>query len=416
MSDEALKGYKCPNCGAPLVYKGDVQKMVCEFCDSQFEMSEFSEDTLHRDEAADWQQNHAAAMDESGMKEYVCKSCGAGLVTAEGTGATECPYCGNPVVVSETFSGMNVPDGVLPFKVDKKSAKDALLNFYKGKKLLPNDFVESNHLDNITGLYVPFWLFSCGASADAFYEAKKERKVKDGDDDKTEVKEYRVQRSGSMSFENVPADGSKEMNNAYMDSLEPFDYKDIVDYNPAFLQGYLANKYDEDQKEVEERVDRRMRSTVSEKLRETVKGYDSVTELSCDVSFSDPLIKCCLLPVWMLSTRYGDGVYSFAMNGQTGEVTGDLPIDKGKQTFWFCIPALISFAVIMLVLAFTGHLETWPVVFALLASLIVGAIYVGGERSKMSSHEGTDAGRYLNHESVNISVRTDRHIRTYYED
>ena len=416
MSDEALKGYKCPNCGAPLVYKGDVQKMVCEFCDSQFEMSDFSEDTLHRDEAADWQQNHAAAMDESGMKEYVCTSCGAGLVTAEGTGATECPYCSNPVVVSETFSGMNVPDGVLPFKVDKKSAKDALLKFYQGKKLLPNDFTQSNHIDNITGLYVPFWLFSCMASADAYYEAKNERSIKQGDKEKKEIKEYRVQRSGIMNFENVPADGSKEMNNAYMDSLEPYDFKDIVDYNPAFLQGYLANKYDEDQKEVEERVDSRMRSTVSSKLRETVTGYDSVTEKACNVSFSDSKIKCCLLPVWMLSTRYGDGVYSFAMNGQTGEVTGDLPIDKGKQTFWFCIPALVSFAVMIVLALIMDYLSANVALVAFVVALLIGAIYVGGETRKMSAHEGTDASIYLLRDSVKITTKTDKHIRTYYKD
>ena len=118
----------------------------------------------------------------------------------------------------------------------------------------------------------------------------------------------------------------------------------------------------------------------------------------------------------MLSTRYGDGVYSFAMNGQTGEVTGDLPIDKGKQTFWFCIPALVSFAVMIVLALILDYLSANVALVAFVVALLIGAIYVGGETRKMSAHEGTDASIYLLRDSVKITTKTDKHIRTYYKD
>lgn len=414
--EKDLQGYKCPNCGGPLIYKGDVQKMVCEYCDSTFEMSEFSEDTKHKDAPTDWSSVDNGTIDGDGMSEYICESCGAALITQETTGATECPYCGNPVVVSATFSGMNLPDAVLPFKVDKKSATDALKNFYKGKKLLPNGFVDTNHIDNISGMYVPFWLFDCNAKGSGFYNATIE---KDKGDQK-EIKEYKVMRSATMRFENVPADGAKGMKDEYMDSIEPFNFKELTDYNPAYLSGYVANKYDENQDEVKNRVDSRMRDTVRNELRSTVNGYTSVSEQSCNVDFDDATIRYCMLPVWMLSTRYKGEVYSFAMNGQTGKVTGDLPIDNGKKTGMFITTSLISF-VVMAILFIIGivllemEFSVITLIIALIIALIIGGCVTGAEVHKMTAHRGTSASAYLVKDSFKLIGKNDRHVRTRYE-
>ncbi|OQA26317.1 MAG: DNA-directed RNA polymerase subunit P [Firmicutes bacterium ADurb.Bin354] len=417
MTDD-LKGYKCPNCGAPLVFKGDVQKMVCEFCDSSFEMSEFAGDAKHKGDVqeGEWQQEDKGHINEEGMLEYVCKSCGAALITQQGTGATECPYCGNPVVISNTFSGMDLPDGVLPFAVDKKSAKDALLRFYSDKKLLPDNFKDNNHLDNISGIYVPFWLFDCKADGNGFFKATKERTVTRNGKEQKEIQEYRVLRSGTMDFKNVPADGSKEMDDSYMDSLEPFDYSKMTDYNPAYLSGYLANKYDEDKNDVRERVDSRMRATVETELRKTVTGYTSVNTQACDVAISDARIRYCMLPVWMLATKYNNQVFSFAMNGQTGAVTGNLPIDKGKCTKLFWTTTLVCALIASILVCFIDELFSTTEVIALGIAVMIGFIRLSSEKSKMTAHKGSEASRYLVRDSLKITNRQDKHVNTRYED
>lgn len=411
-----LSGYKCPNCAAPLVFNGELQKMVCEYCDSQFDMSEFSKDAVHRDENLKWETStNTSKIEGEGMKEYVCSSCGAGLITGEGTGATECPYCGNPVNIKETFEGMNVPDGLIPFALKKDAAKDALIKFYGDKKLLPDDFKDQNHLDNIMGLYVPFWLFSCTADGAGYFNATKERRIQKPGNDQREIKEFRVMRKGRMDFVNVPADGSKEMDDAYMDSIEPYDYSKITDYNPAYLSGYVANKYDEDQEAVKNRVTERLRTTVANELEKTVTGYDTVSKAGCDVDMLNPVIKNCLMPVWMLSTKYNDQVYSFAMNGQTGKVTGNLPIDPAKKTKEFIIPAIITFVIAVIICLITSA-EFMGYVVALIIAAAVGWIKMSSEVSKMSAHKGTQASNYLVKNSFKLESKQDKLVNTRYEE
>ncbi len=427
MAEQGYHDYKCPNCGGPLKFRGDLNKMACEYCDSTFDMAEFQADTQVKTEESDWSQGQAKPMDSAGVKEYSCNTCGAVLVAEENLGATECPYCGNPLVIKDTFEGMNLPDGVIPFAVDKQSAQEAMRNFYKGKKLLPKGFVDNNRIDHVKGLYVPFWLFDCKTRGDGFYRCTQkngyDQKVRQGGQETverwTEVKEYAVSRSATMDFEKVPADASKEMNDAYMDSLEPYDYSKITDYNAAYFSGYVASKYDEEVADVKERVDARIRSTVKDEIRDTVKGYDTVDTESCQVDIREGKIHYCMLPVWMLSTKYNGEVYSFAMNGQTGKVTGNLPVDKNLATGYFFKISIITMLVAQLILWLMGSFQNENLLMyegvALLASLVVGALALSSAKAAMVSHMKTEAKHYLVKDSFRLQSRNDRYLGVHYE-
>ncbi len=415
MADNGFHDYKCPNCGGPLAFRGDLNKMVCEYCDSQFDMSEFSQDTQVKEEVTDWQQSATQQMDGTGMKEYVCNTCAAVLVAEETTGATECPYCGNPLVIKDTFEGINLPDGIIPFAVDKAKAQEALHNFYKGKKLIPDSFIDKNRIDNINGLYVPFWLFDCDTDGDCFYRATKEREYDKGDEVWKEIEDYAVTRSAKMRFEKVPADASKEMKDAYMDSLEPFDYSKITDYNPAYMSGYVANKYDEDANAVKERVDGRIRSTAKQKIRDTVKGYSSVNATAENINIRDGRVRYCMLPVWMLSTQWNGQVYSFAMNGQSGKVVGDLPIDSGKSTKLFLSTALITAVIATILLYFIlGEFGT-ALIASIVIGLIVGGISLSSAKAAMVASEKTQADHFLVDNSFALTNQLDRYTGTRHE-
>ena len=109
---------------------------------------------------AQWQEGEA-----DGLRSYVCKSCGGEIVGDENTAATSCPFCGNPVVMMGQFSGALKPDLVIPFKLDKKAAKEGLKKHLTGKRFLPKIFKDQNHIDEIKGIYVPFWLFDTDVDA-----------------------------------------------------------------------------------------------------------------------------------------------------------------------------------------------------------------------------------------------------------
>lgn len=202
-----------------------------------------------------WQDGEA-----DGLRSYVCKSCGGEIVGDGNTAATSCPFCGNPVVMMGQFSGALKPDLVIPFKLDKKAAKAGLMQHLAGKRLLPKVFKDQNHIDEIKGVYVPFWLFDADADAQVRYKATKVREWSDNDYDYKDIEYYLVRRAGSLGFEHVPVDGSSKMPDDLMESIEPYDFADAVEFQTAYLAGYLADKYDVDAEQSVERANERVKN------------------------------------------------------------------------------------------------------------------------------------------------------------
>ena len=271
----------------------------------------------------EWTEN-----EESGLRSYVCQSCGGEIVGDATTAATACPFCGNPVVMMEQFSGMLKPDLVIPFKLDKNDAKAAFKKHISGKRLLPKTFKDENHIDEIKGIYVPFWLFDAHADASVTYDAETVRTWSDSDYNYTETKYYKAYRSGYTDFAAIPVDGSQKMADDLMESIEPYDLSEAVDFQTAYLAGYFADKYDVTAEQSIGRVNERVKSSIEELFRDTVTGYDTVSQGDSSVSLSHSSAKYALYPVWLLNTTYQGKQYTFAMNGQTGKFVGDLPLDK----------------------------------------------------------------------------------------
>lgn len=359
MSD--INEYKCPSCGGAIEFDSHSQKMKCPYCDTEFDLEtlkkydeQLSKEAEQKDDISDWQTDPGKQWQEGetdGMNVYTCKSCGGEIVSDENTGATSCPYCGNPVILTERFRGALRPDMVIPFKLDKKAAKEAYYKHIKGRPLLPKVFRRENHIDEIKGIYVPFWLFDADVAADARYKATKVRTWSDSDYDYTETSYYSVDRSGNMSFVSVPVDGSSRMPDDLMESIEPYKVADAVEFQTAYLSGYLADKYDVDAQQSTDRARERMKESAQDVLRDTVKGYASVIPENTNVRISGGDAKYALYPVWILNTTWRGKKYIFAMNGQTGRMTGDLPVDNGAYTSWLLgLTAVFSIAAYLVAL------------------------------------------------------------------
>ena len=232
------------------------------------------------------------------------------------------------------FSGALRPDFVIPFKLDKNAAKAGLQKHLTGKRLLPKIFKDQNHIDEIKGVYVPFWLFDTDADARVRYRTTKLRCWSDSEYNYTETSHFLVHRGGSVGFEHVPVDGSSRMADDLMESIEPYDFSDAVDFQTAYLAGYLADKYDVDAEQSIERANERVKKSAEEAFASTVEGYDTVTAESSSVQLHGGKAKYALYPVWILNTTWKGQKYTFAMNGQTGKFVGDLPVDKAAARRW----------------------------------------------------------------------------------
>ena len=346
-----LQEYKCPCCGGAIEFSSNAQKMVCPYCDTEFEMETLAsyDEALNtpQEDNMEWQTQAGSEWDESeteGLREYVCKSCGGVIVGDAMTGATSCPYCDNPVVMMGQFTGALKPDYVIPFKLDKKAAIAALNRHYGGKKLLPKIFSSQNHIEEVKGIYVPFWLFDADADAQIRYKASKIRSWSDSRYNYTETSFFSVIRAGSLGFERVPVDGSSKIDDTLMESLEPYSFNDAVDFRTAYLAGYLADKYDVDADASITRANERIKKSTEDAFRSTVNGYTSVIAENTNVQLQNGKAKYALYPVWILNTTWNGQKYTFAMNGQTGKLVGDLPMDKGAYNKYLFMTTAIGAA------------------------------------------------------------------------
>ena len=376
-----VTNYQCPACTGPLHYSAKSGKLECDYCGSSFDVAEIEALYARKEaeaaaakqeaeaaaakQAADAKAEAAqAAKDEAaeaaaasggwdtsdlsrdwgaeadGLCVYSCPSCGAELICDQSTAATACPYCGNPAIVPGQFSGALRPDYILPFRLSKDDAVQALRAHYKGKPFLPRSFTSANHIEQIQGVYVPFWLFDGGAEGAASYRASNTNVYETGDYEITETRHYHVVRAGSLAFEKIPVDASSKMPDDHMDSIEPFDYTQLRPFSTAYLPGYLADKYDVTIDDSRDRADTRCRETLAQALRDTVTGYGACVTEREDIALRRGKVHYALLPVWMLSTKWHGQDFLFAMNGQTGKLVGDLPTDRGR--FWGMFAAIAA--------------------------------------------------------------------------
>lgn len=336
---EQILEYKCPCCGAGLHFSGPEIKLTCQYCDNTFELEAvqaFNEsEQTHADH---WESSANTAWtqeEQNVVATYTCPSCGGELMTDENTAATFCPYCGNPTVLPGRLSGGIRPDAVIPFRTTKDDAKKAFLELCKGKPLLPREFTAEHRLEKITGIYVPFWLYDCDSGFDARYSATRVHHWSDANYRYTRTEHFLLLRSADARFSHIPMDGSSKMDDTIMESIEPFDFGELIDFDTAYLTGFLADKYDVEVQVGHDRVRQRVSQSMDDLVAPTMIGYASVIPTSKNVHVDHGCAKYVLLPVWMLHTKYRDKTYVFAMNGQTGKMTGTFPICPKRSWAWF---------------------------------------------------------------------------------
>jgi len=145
-----------------------------------------------------------------------------------------------------------------------------------------------------------------------------------------------------MDFTKIPVDGSTRFDNDIMNSIEPFDYNEIVPYNHAYLSGFLAEKYDTEGEVIYNEAKERALNSAKDTLANSIKGYETVRQLENSLSAKETKKEYALLPVWMVNVKYKDKMHIFAMNGQTGEFIGNIPLDKTKTVIYSIIIFVIS--------------------------------------------------------------------------
>ena len=329
---------KCPNCGGATRFDPAKGKYVCEYCGTVFEIDPAKpSDSSGKWEELDFSQlnEQATHADAANLPVYQCVSCGAEVIAPPEQAALPCPYCGNNIVLTDRITGKLRPDGIIPFRIESRDLPAAVKDFYKGKKLLPKGYFSSASMGMVTGVYVPFWVFTGRLSGRMTFKAETSSSVRKGDYVYTTTKYYRLIRDASLAFSDIPVDASTKIDDRLMDSLEPFDMTQVQGFDMRYMAGFTADRFDQSTKDIAPRAEKRMRTSMNNIVQASAgRGYGSVS-LSGSQLRSDLKPRYLLFPVYLFDIMYNGKKYHYAVNGQTGKVVGELPDDPGTKTGYF---------------------------------------------------------------------------------
>ena len=338
MSSSGTISHKCPNCDAVLKFNPSEQNWKCEFCYSVFNKEQISEAEKKNEITKDSKANIL-----SDYNLYICSSCGAQIIADENTSATSCVYCKNTAILRNKLVGEFKPDKIIPFSKTREDAINVFTKFSKGKPLAPSTFTDKNNIQEMKGIYIPFWLYDYDVHGRLNGNYTKNYIWTSGATQYRKVEIYKVEKEATMSFNKIPVDGSLRFDNFIMNSIEPFDYSALEDFHHSYLSGFLAEKYDVDSNTAQYDALSRSYASATKKLSED-------TMLSIENTNHTANLKKCeyaLLPVWLLNIKYNNKIYTFAMNGQTGKMTGKIPVDRKK----IIIYSIIIFTILVTILS-----------------------------------------------------------------
>ena len=368
----SAESVKCPTCGSNIVYEPELGSMMCRNCGNIYSPDTMeSRGSLGISKEHDYMGDSDVSGDDKKRHEIVCNSCGATLIADENTMSTMCPFCGSPALITRRMTREFKPDYIIPFKIDKDQAKTIAKNWLNTRSYVPWGFKNKCRLTNMTALYVPFWLLDCVVHSEM------------GGTGKNGGRALEVNAKMAYHVKGVPFDASVKIANKLMEAIEPYDYKDMVRFESKYLQGFYADKYDQVPTDITNRIVRRIDKfsrdeigLISHRYQEfEVRSEKNLTWMS------DASVKYCLLPVWFMTVEFEGSTYQFAINGQTGEASGQVPttstadklysIGKITDSVWKFIPVALCLLIpaIMFIISFnssfTGSMEQAPMMLAL---------------------------------------------------
>ena len=339
--------YKCPNCDGGLVFDPESGTYACEYCLSKFTQDELTADS----QSAEVVQEEPAA-DETiseGAVVYHCPSCGAEIITDETTAATFCFYCHNPIVLAGKLEGEYLPDGIIPFKITKDEAIEKFQEWILKKKFIPRGFYSKRQIEKMSGVYFPYWLYGCETDSYLNGTARDLRIWRVGDIEYTETKVFAIRRAGKVMFNHLPKTALQKAQNAMLKGIFPYEFGAMEKFHMGFLSGFQAEKRDIDKESLSEEIRQEIQKFAEKRIRDTVSGHNSFSLEGQKHAVMKEKFQYTLLPVWVLTYREkGNQVYYFAMNGQTGEIVGKLPVDKPKLLGLGAVIFTVVFAIMLM--------------------------------------------------------------------
>lgn len=367
--------YSCPSCGGNLKFDIPSQMLACEYCHTQEDPYSFEDKDRNNLENADYE-----------VTVFTCPQCGGEIVSTDTSAAEFCSFCGASTILHSRLKNEKRPSYIIPFQKTKEDCKAAYSKMMKKAFFAPDGLKDPKHIDSFRGIYMPYWAFEIVQNGD--YELSGSRSKRRGDYIITD--HFKLRGNIEASYKGFSYDASSSFDDNISEKLAPYDVRGMKDFTPAFLSGFYADTADVSSEEYRMDAENLATDIADSRIRQE-SAYGGL-EISGSISPGEigtktASVSSTMYPVWFLSYRNADRVAYATVNGQTGKVITDLPIDTGKYLKFSLLLAIPLFFILNL-------LFTIPPVFVLIittvmaaASLIISLLELQSisEREKLST-------------------------------
>ena len=329
---------KCPSCGGTLAFEPSSGRLVCGFCGRE-EVLQNAPVEPEKGYSLYELQNNIGRRLQTVDKIIVCGTCGGNFRAESSAISSMCPYCGsNSITVASDTAGTLEPTGVIPFRIGKDEAQGIFRQWIKGRKFSPKDIVQDSQITDLTGVYVPYWVFDCDTYTP--YEGKF-GKYGSGEDSYTQY--HRNSGVCELPVRNMTFVASSRLEkDSFWKVVSNFDMTAIQKYDPGLLAGFWSESYTVDGPATWQKACVKINDRIRRQIKALEKA-DVIANLDMKPQAANIRAKYVLAPVWITSFDYHGTAYRVLINGQTGDIVGTWP--KSYRKLWLFI-ALIT--VIML--------------------------------------------------------------------
>jgi hypothetical protein len=338
--------YRCPSCGGDLTFEPKDGCLVCPFCKRQEVIPASKEQVVERsyEEYLKARPEDLQRLSEKAC-EVTCEGCGAAVTFEPPDVATQCPFCSAHIVNQPKSADVLVaPQGLLPFALAAEQALEAVRQWIGSRWFLPDALKKAFRQESLFGVYLPFWTYAMftishytGMRGDYYYTTETYTTTDSQGNEVTETRQVQhtawspaagaVQRA----FNDVLIAATRSLPADRLERLQPWDLPSLQPYEPAYLAGFKAHRYQLDPGQGFEVAKQEIEPQIEQDIREDIGGNEQQIA-SVSTAYTAVTFKHLLLPVWLCAYRFNQRVFHLMVNGRTGEVIGERPVSAAKVT------------------------------------------------------------------------------------
>ncbi len=358
LSETNQKDIVCKNCAAKLVYSPGTSSLSCPYCGTLNEI-EIRDEIIEELDFEEFLKDaeHGSEIEE--VSTIACEACGAITTLDKNVVSSDCPFCGNKLIVkNESTSKLIKPKSLLPFKIDSKQAIESFKSWLKKLWFAPPGLKKyATQSSKISGMYLPYWTYDSetyteyiGQKGIDYTETESYTDGSGKSQTRTVTKTRWTRVSGSLNifFDDVLVLASKSLPQKNTDTLEPWDLENIIPYEEKFLSGFRAETYSVGLKDGFDTAKIKMDTMIEQRIREDIGG-DRQRIDSKNTKHSNITFKHTLLPIWISSYRFKSKTYRFIVNGRTGKIQGERP-----WCWWKIALLILAIIGVFVLLAYLG--------------------------------------------------------------